>query len=390
MTPAAQVFSASQILQEILDGKKAKSSLKEWSKTNRYAGSKDRRAIRDFVYDSLRIKRSALSKIKAPHSGRNWAVGVLLETNEDLEKYFNDETYASPRLTEKEKFAIQKAKEYKSPPDVEFNVPAFLWPIWTADLGDEAVTVAKTLCQRAPAFLRVNIRKTTIEKAQTILSGDGIQTVKHPSIITALRVTEGQNKIKNCMAYKDGFVEIQDASSQASVIDLPRDSNLKILDYCCGSGGKSLALDAWTKGKIFAYDISPSRSFNLKTRAERSNAQITEICKPINELFDVIFCDVPCSGSGSWRRDPDGKWKLNAQSWQNLLDTQIEVLNEAKELVKTDGILIYATCSVLLSENYKQLEKFCSINPEFEIEKAHQFLPSDLGDGFFYGFLKKK
>ena len=95
MTPAAQVFSASQILQEILDGKSAKYSLQQWSKTNRYAGSKDRRAIRDFVYDSLRIKRSALSKIKAPHSGRNWAVGVLLETNEDLEKYFNDETYAS-------------------------------------------------------------------------------------------------------------------------------------------------------------------------------------------------------------------------------------------------------------------------------------------------------
>jgi 16S rRNA (cytosine967-C5)-methyltransferase len=252
------------------------------------------------------------------------------------------------------------------------------------------VTVAKKLCQRAPAFLRVNIRKTTIEKAQKILSGDGIQTVKHPSIITALRVTEGQNKIKNCMAYKDGFVEIQDASSQASVIDLPRDSNLKILDYCCGSGGKSLALDAWTEGKIFAYDISPDRSFNLKTRAERSNAQITKISKPIKEMFDVIFCDVPCSGSGSWRRDPDGKWKLNAHSWQNLLNTQIEVLNEAKQLLKTDGILIYATCSVLLSENYKQLEKFCSLNPEFEIKKAHQFLPSDLGDGFFYGFLKKK
>jgi 16S rRNA (cytosine967-C5)-methyltransferase len=107
-------------------------------------------------------------------------------------------------------------------------------------------------------------------------------------------------------------------------------------------------------------------------------------------MFDVIFCDVPCSGSGSWRRDPDGKWKLNAHSWQNLLNTQIEVLNEAKQLLKTDGILIYATCSVLLSENYKQLEKFCSLNPEFEIKKAHQFLPSDLGDGFFYGFLKKK
>ena len=390
MTPAAQVFSASQILQEILNGKRANSSLQQWSKRNRYAGSKDRRAIRDFVYDSLRIKRSALSKIMAPHSGRNWAVGVLLEANEDLEKYFNDETYASPRLTEEEKFAIQKAKEYTNPPDVEFNVPAFLWPIWTADLGSEAVTIAKTLCQRAPAFLRVNIRKTTIEKAQKILSGDGIQTVQHPSVITALRVTDGQNKIKNCAAYKNGLVEIQDASSQASVIDVPRDNKLKILDYCCGSGGKSLALDAWTNGKIFAHDVYSDRTFDLKTRAKRSNANITKISKPIKERFDVIFCDVPCSGSGSWRRDPDGKWKLNANSWLNLLNTQIEVLNEAKELLKKDGILIYATCSVLLSENYKQLEKFCLINPEFEIKKAHQFLPSDLGDGFFYGFLKKK
>ena len=390
MTPAAQIFSASQILQEILEGKRANSSLKQWSKKNRYAGSKDRRAISDFVYDSLRIKRSALSKIKAPHSGRNWAVGVLLEANEDLEKYFNDETYASSRLTEEEKFAIKKAREYTNPPDVEFNIPAFLWQTWTADLGGDALTVAKALCKRAPSFLRVNIRKTTIEKVQKILSGDSIQTEQHPSVLTALLVIDGQNKIKKSKAYIDGLVEIQDASSQASVINLPRDNKLKVLDYCCGSGGKSLALDAWTKGKIFAHDISPDRTLDLKTRAERSNAHITKISKPIKERFDVIFCDVPCSGSGSWRRDPDGKWKLNANKWQNLLNTQIEILNEAKEHLKKDGILVYATCSVLLSENYKQLEKFCLINPEFEIKKAQQLLPSDLGDGFFYGFLKKK
>ena len=103
-------------------------------------------------------------------------------------------------------------------------------------------------------------------------------------------------------------------------------------------------------------------------------------------MFDVIFCDVPCSGSGSWRRDPDGKWKLNEHSWQNLLNTQIEVLNEAQKLLKTDGILIYATCSVLLSENYKQLEKFCSINPEFEIKKIVSWLGFDWDDSYLYPY----
>ena len=389
MTPAAQVFSASQILQEILNGKNANYLLQKWGKENRFAGSKDRRAIRDFVYDALRIKRSALSRIKAPHSGRNWALGVLMEANEDLEQFFNDEAYGSPRLTSTEKLAIKEATKYNKPPDVEFNLPAFLWPIWKADLGDEAVPIAKCLCKRAPAFLRVNIGRTTVEKAQQILSEEGIHTDKHPSVITALKVINGQNKIKSCVAYRDGLVEIQDASSQASVTDLPVDSSLKILDYCCGSGGKSLALHSWTTAKIFAYDAFPERTNDLRARAERAKAKILNISKPINDRFDVIFCDVPCSGSGSWRRDPDGKWKLNANSWQNLLNTQYQILNEAKELLTPDGILVYATCSVLSTENYTQLETFCDAYPEFEIKKARQFFPSDLGDGFFYGFLKK-
>ena len=96
----------------------------------------------------------------------------------------------------------------------------------------------------------------------------------------------------------------------------------------------------------------------MRARAERAKAKILNISKPINDRFDVIFCDVPCSGSGSWRRDPDGKWKLNANSWQNLLNTQYQILNEAKELLTSDGTLVYATCSVLSTENYKQLETF--------------------------------
>jgi 16S rRNA (cytosine967-C5)-methyltransferase len=224
---------------------------------------------------------------------------------------------------------------------------------------------------------------------QDILLEDNIHTEQHPFIATALIITNGQNKIKNCIAFKKGLVEIQDASSQASVIDLPRNSNLKILDYCCGSGGKSLALHAWTNGKIFAYDALPERTLELQNRAEKAGAKITEISKPIKDSFDVIFCDVPCSGSGSWRRDPAGKWNLTTTSWKNLLNKQIEILDEAKQLLSQNGTLVYATCSVLLTENYKQVKKFCSSNPDFEIVKAHQFYPSDLGDGFFYGFLKK-
>jgi len=143
MTPAAQVFSASEILQEILNGKRVDLLLKQWGKSNRYAGSKDRHAIRDFVYNGLRNKRSALSRIKAPQSGRNWAIGVLIEANKDLNKYFNDGPYSSSSLTIEEKQAIQKATESTKSPDVELNVPAFLWPIWNADLGAEAENIAK-------------------------------------------------------------------------------------------------------------------------------------------------------------------------------------------------------------------------------------------------------
>ena len=169
--------------------------LQKWGKENRFAGSKDRRAIRDFVYDGLRIKRSALSRIKAPHSGRNWALGVLMEANEDLEKYFNDEAYGSPRLTPTEKLAIKEATKCNKPPDVEFNLPAFLWPIWKADL-ERRLFLLLSVYVKGSSISPSEYRKNYSRKSQQILCEEGIHTDKHPSVITALKVTNGQNKIK--------------------------------------------------------------------------------------------------------------------------------------------------------------------------------------------------
>ena len=386
MTPGAHIAAAIEVLDQILAGKNAEVSLIKWGRSNRFAGSGDRNAIRDIVYDALRQKNS-LTKRSKNISGRSWIIALLKKREVNLDEYFGATRYSPPKVKkwELELLPIENESDL-------YDIPDWLWPKWKASLGIKAIEVADTLKERANIFLRVNIIKGTREDAIQALEKDGIISKFHPTVSTALIVNKGTRKIKNSEAYNIGLVELQDASSQASVLKLNIDQNGPILDFCAGGGGKSLALSAYLNKPIFAYDANFERMKDLPNRARRSGANIRVIKS--NDLkkshYGLVFCDAPCSGSGSWRRDPEGKWSLTLQDYERLLTLQENILATASQLVKPNGNLVYATCSILKDENKAQIQKFLENENDWVFQKEKFSIPSELGDGFYFCMLKRK
>jgi len=385
MTPGAHIAAAIEVLDQILAGKNAEVSLIKWGRSNRFAGSGDRYAIRDIVYDALRQKNS-LTKRSKNISGRSWIIALLKKREVNLDEYFGATRYSPPKIKKWELELLPIANES----DLH-DIPDWLWPKWKESLGIKAIEVADTLKERANIFLRVNIIKGTRDDAIKALEKDGIISKFHPTVSTALIVKKGTRKIKNSEAYNIGLVELQDASSQASVLKLNIDQNGPILDFCAGGGGKSLALSAYLNKPIFAYDANFERMKDLPNRARRSGANIRVIKS--NDLkksyYGLVFCDAPCSGSGSWRRDPEGKWSLTLQDYERLLSLQENILATASQLVKPNGNLVYATCSILKDENKAQIQKFLENTNDWALKKEKFSIPSELGDGFYFSILKR-
>ena len=386
MTPGAHIAAAIEVLDQILAGENAEVSLIKWGRSNRFAGSADRNAIRDLVFDALR-KKNSLTKTSKNISGRSWIIALLKKRKVNLDEYFGVTRYSPPKIKKWELELLPIANES----DLH-DIPDWLWPKWKESLGIKANEVADTLKDRANIFLRVNIRKGTREDVVQVLKQDGIISQFHPTVSTALIVDKGTRKIKNSEAYTTGLVELQDASSQASVLKLDKDQSGPVLDYCAGGGGKSLALSAYLNKPIFAYDANFERMKDLRNRARRSGADI-QIIKS-NDLkkshYGLVFCDAPCSGSGSWRRDPEGKWSLTLQDYERLLTLQENILATASQLVKPNGNLVYATCSILKDENKAQIQKFLKNTNDWELRREKFSIPSELGDGFYFCILKRK
>ena len=206
----------------------------------------------------------------------------------------------------------------------------------------------------------------------------------------ALAVTEGARKIQNTECYASGLVELQDASSQAVVEALPLSDGLRVLDHCAGGGGKALAMAARAKLRLFAHDIDPRRMRDLPERAKRAGAKVTLVDNPEKSApYDLILTDVPCSGSGSWRRDPQGKWALTEDRLTEILDLQRGILDRVAPMVAPKGVLAYATCSLLLEENEGQVADFLSRSKDWRLIETKRFSPLQGGDGFFLALLTR-
>jgi 16S rRNA (cytosine967-C5)-methyltransferase len=382
MTPQARVQAAIEILDQILQGTAAEKALTGWARRSRFAGSKDRAGIRDHVFDALRRRNSA-AFFGGSLTGRGLMIGVLRQDGVDLNEIFTGDGYAPAALSGPE----LTVPEGEAP----FDIPEWLQEPLRESLGTAFHDTLAALGRRAPVILRVNLRKATLAQAQDLLAEDGIETHPMTLVDTALEVSEGARRIKNSAAYLGGVVELQDASSQALIAEMSLDKSMKVMDYCAGGGGKVLAMAGRCDAQYFAHDANTQRLSDLPARAKRAGAKITIVEEPTAYApFDLVLCDVPCSGSGTWRRTPDAKWRFAPEDLAKLERVQAEILEKAQGFVAPGGTLVYATCSVLASENTAQIERFLQNNPSWAIDWQRQFLLCEGGDGFFGAILLRK
>jgi len=223
------------------------------------------------------------------------------------------------------------------------------------------------------------------------LAEDGITVEAHDIAPTALIVTDGPRRVAGSQAYQQGWVEVQDGSSQAAMETLEIAPGIKVLDYCAGGGGKTLALAARAQAKWLAYDADPARMKDLPARAKRAGIAVEMIeDAPARAPYDLVLCDEPCSGSGAWRRAPDAKWRLTPERLAELTAMQDQILSDAAKLVGEKGKLIYATCSLLEVENQDRIARFLAATPGWQMDMQRNWPVFDGGDGFFIAHLSRK
>jgi 16S rRNA (cytosine967-C5)-methyltransferase len=321
-------------------------------------------------------------------TGRGLMIGLCRAHKRDLTALFSGTKYAPSPLTPAEEAVPDLAQASQ---EVRYDCPSWLWPLFEEMLGNNVLPVLEKFQTRAPVFLRVNSAKSDRKTVAELLVSEGVLTAEVAMSPTALEVLEKPRKVAQTKAFSDGLVELQDAASQAIVDRLEITNQLKVLDYCAGGGGKSLAISAHGAASVTAHDTEPLRMKDLPARALR--AGVTIVVETLEELdlrkFNLVLCDVPCSGSGSWRRSPDSKWALTPERLDELVIIQSDILNDCRKFVSENGVLAYITCSMFRRENDQQIKAFLSLNPDWKLISEHQFSPLDGGDGFYLAQLTR-
>jgi 16S rRNA (cytosine967-C5)-methyltransferase len=383
MTPAARVAAAIGLLDRIIAGTPAEQALTNWARGSRFAGSGDRAAVRDLVFEALRQRRSAAA-LGGSETGRGLLIGLWRARGADPAEVFTGGPYGPAPLTEAER---------ATPPGplsetVALDCPEWLAPRLRVSLGADFAPVMALLRHRAPLFLRVNSARATPASAIAALAADGIAAHPDPLAPTALCVTAGASGVRRSAAFMEGLVEVQDAASQAVVAALPLGKGDRVLDFCAGGGGKTLAIAARTGEQVAAHDADPARMADLPVRAARAGARVRLL--PPGRVpaatFDLVLADAPCSGSGAWRRNPEGKWRLDPETLERRMADQDAVLDAAARAVRPGGVLAYVTCSLLEDENGARVRAFAS-RSGWRLRAEQRFTPLQGGDGFYLALL---
>lgn len=393
MTPAARIASAIGILDRILAGTPAEQALTGWARASRFAGSGDRAAVRDHVFDALRCLRSYTALAGAEGlSGRALMIGALQAAGRDLAGVFTGIAHAPDSLSLAESEALARAPGLSALALAQrIDCPDWLMDPLAASLGDDLAPVMAAQRDRAPVFLRVNLRRISRDGAQAALAAEGVVAQPHGLAESALIVLENSNKIKISSSYLEGFVELQDAASQAAVESLPLQDGQKILDFCAGGGGKTLAMAGRVGCLVTAHDAAPERMRDLPARAARAGVKVrtVDLAGLAGKTFDLVLVDAPCSGSGTWRRTPDAKWRLTPARLDELMALQRQILDQAAGYVRAGGHVAYMTCSLLRSENEGQIDGFLARHSGFDLGQIRRFTPLAGCDGFFAALLTR-
>ncbi len=394
MTPAARLQATIEILDAWRPGRQMDRLLLNWARANRYAGSGDRAAVADHVYDALRRWRS----LGWPETGGDGRARVLAMAEEaGAAALFSGERHAPAPLTEDERRRLAERRLEDAPEGVRADMPDWLVPRFHAAHAERAGAVMAALRERAPVDLRANRLKGDVEAARRALAADGIEAVPvvpgAGEAPMALRVEAGARALRRSAAYLEGLVEIQDVASQAAAAFAQARPGERVLDFCAGGGGKTLALgaDMGGEGEILAHDVDPGRMADLPARAARAGLRV-KTAAPLRsreEGFELVFVDAPCSGSGAWRRNPDAKWGFRAEDLERLAAAQADALREAARFVAPGGRLVYATCSLLEEENGAAVAAFLP-GSGFEAEAELRLTPLEGGDGFYAARLRRR
>ena len=389
MTPSARYAAAIEVLDAISNGQAAEKALLAWARSSRFAGSKDRAAVRDHVFDVLRKKR-ACAAYGGGASGRSLVLGYLKLKGDNPADVFDGSVYGPSKMTPAEQAIFEQKPELTLAET--YNLPDDIWDLWCASLQDDAVQAARLACERGPVTLRTVTKRSARDAVIKSLSKEDIGAEPHPECPTAIIVTQHERRLKNSSAFRDGLFEFQDASSQLAIGALEIECGAKVLDYCAGGGGKSLALADLHGASVTAHDIAFDRMKDLPDRASRTG-QVIDIVKSATELpvngFDLVFVDAPCSGSGTWRRTPDQKWAMTVEKVDDFRALQLEVLSASARFVAKGGQLCYATCSVFKEENQSVVGDFLRSSGDWTLVSEHLFSLSSISDGFYLAQLRR-
>ena len=384
MTPGARVAAAIAVLGPVLRGAPAERELTRWARGARYAGSGDRAAVRDHVFDALRRLRSSAwagglgDRPPAAMDPARVVAGLLVGQGIDPAPLFDGAGHAPPPLDGPLGPSLDEA-----PDGVRLDMPDWVLDRLRAGHGASAEAICEALRHRAPVHLRANLARTTRAALIDALAADGHAARPHPLSPSAVEVAGVPRGLARTAAFEAGLFELQDAASQAVVDRLPLEPGMRVLDLCAGGGGKTLAMAARTGARILAHDADPARLRDLPSRAGRAGADVRIVADPEAEgPFDLVLCDVPCSGSGAWRRQPEARWRLTPARLEALRDVQAGILARAGRLVAPGGAIAYVTCSVLPEENDPPA-------PGGVSERARwATTPADGADGFFLALFR--
>lgn len=388
MKPGARIGAVIEILEELAQATgPAERIVTAYTRSRRYIGSKDRRAIGDLVYGVLRARlRVDWWLARSGHAARTARAEILayLRLSESLSQseiaaLFDGEGYGPAKLTQPEEamllaLAGDGLDHPEQPNWVRDEVPAWLHEKLEQRFGAELAAEMSALRQEADVVLRANRLRGDRETAREALAQEGIDTRATALSSLGLRV-EGRRALQATRAFRNGLVEVQDEGSQLIAQLCDARPGMAVADFCAGAGGKTLALAALmeNQGRLVALDLDAARLDRAQPRLARAGATMVEV-RPLPDpdwlaaaagTFERVLVDAPCSGCGVWRRQPDSRLSLTPERLVGYRRMQSEVLRTAADLVKPGGRLIYATCSLLPEENEAQVEAFLQDNPSF-------------------------
>ncbi len=387
------VNSVAETLQEIfVKNRYADKAIEKVFKQNPQWGSRDRRFVAEAVYDIVRNFR--LYSELAQSQKNFWFITAVWLVIKEIE--FPD--WQEFKNLNREAIILQKEQLNSNLPVYE-SYPDWLWNLGIEELGEEVWTKeALAMNQQAQVVLRVNTLKTNAKKLIEEFTKTNIALKEIEGIENALQLVKRENVFQNNF-FKLGWFEVQDAGSQLISAFLDPKPNQFVIDACAGAGGKSLHIAALmnNKGKLISMDVEGFKLEELKKRAKRAGVfnvetRVIEDSKTIKRLegkADKLLLDVPCSGLGVIKRNPDAKWKLSLEVIERTKKLQEKILNDYCEMVKVGGEMVYSTCSILPSENKNQVDLFLQTHSNFEFIIDKTILPSQGFDGFYMALLKK-